>query len=206
MRPYANVRQQNGNFEAKSQLTTLSEQSLANRTKCTLKLQGELSYSPEYASEYRTHGTIERSQSIPQVNNIKFNGKFNGVPEYRDSFKSYEHFTKSAPIKSKDHLKIDPITVMNAAVISPNVSSSSEYSEKFKELNLNRIDNRKHAKKLDSVAAKNDLMIGHYEQSVFPEYFDKFKDPNIKRMPERAKARSPILSMDGSMEYKPEYR
>lgn len=205
MKPYAQVRQPNGINEAKPDSDTSTDQSFGKRTTCTLKLQGELTYSPEYKSEYKTHGAIERSQSIPQVNNIKFHGKFHGIPEYRDSFKTYNNYTKSAPIKNKDHLKVEPITV-NKAIISPTISSSSEYTEKFKELNLNHIDNRKLSKQIDNITTKNNLMIGNYEQSVFPEYFDKFKNPNIKKMPDRAKAKSPILSMDGNMEYKPEYR
>lgn len=199
MIPYAKVRQTHEPREPRESMQT--ESSVENRKPCTLKLRGELSYSPEYRSEYRKHSTFERSKSIPQVNNIQFHGEFHGVPEYRDSFKTHKHFMKSEPAKLKDH----PMMV-NTAIISPTVSPSSEYSDKFKELNLRSIERNKLAKNLDNFGVKNSLVVGRSSQHIYPEYFDKFKDPKIKKFPDRAKPKSPILSMSGNMDYKPEYR
>lgn len=148
---------------------------------------------------------MERSESNPQLSNIKFYGKFYGKPEYNNSFKVYNHFTKSAPIKAKDHARISPITV-NRAIVTPNIPPLSEYTDKFQELNLHSVEQRKHSKQLSNVTMRNNLMIGHSDQHVFPEYFESYTDPLIKKLPERAKARSPILEMSGNMDYNPEYR
>lgn len=202
MFPYAKVRQPH---EPRKPRESTQPESSADNRKCTLKLRGELSYSPEYRSEYKRHSTFERSKSIPQVDNIQFHGDFRGVPEYRDSFKTHDHFIKSEPAKVKDHLKVNPMTV-NTGAISPTVSPSSEYSDKFKELNLRSIERKKIAKNLDNFEVKNNLVVGRSSQRIYPEYFDKFKDPKIKKFPDRAKPKSPILSMSGNMDYRPEYR
>lgn len=198
MMPYANVRQP-------PEPSKPLDDTTPNRRSCTLKLRGELSYSPEYRSEYKRHPTFERSQSIPQVNNIQFNGKFTGVPEYRDNYKTYDHFTKSEPIKAKDHLRVNPMTV-NTAIISPIISPSSEYTDKFKEVNLRNIERTKFAKNMNNIGLKTNLIVGRSTQQIHPEYLDKFQDPKMKMFPERAKPKSPILSMSGNMDYKPEYR
>lgn len=143
--------------------------------------------------------------SIAQLNNIKFNGRFEGSPEYRSNYKTYNHFTKSAPIKASDNLHVSP-TIVNTAVISPNIPPLSEYTDKFQELNLHSAERRKLSKQISNVAMRNNLMIGHSDQHVFPEYFENFKNPNIKKLPERLKPRSPVLHMSGNMDYNPEYR
>lgn len=171
----------------------------------SFKVQGELTYTPEFNVEFKGTSTMERSESIPQMNNIKFFGQFRGTPEYRESFKTYNHIAKSAPIKAKDHLRVSPVTV-NTAIISPTVSSLSEYTDKFKEIDLFTADRRKLSKHITNVAMRNNLMIGHSDQHVFPEYFESFKDPHIKHFPEKARPRSPILGMNGDMDYNPEYR
>lgn len=201
MKPYADVRQLNSTTDL--QMTNDSTETDSKKS-CTLKLRGELTYSPEYRSEYKGHTSIQRSQSMPRVSHINFHGKFQGLPEYQDSFKPYNHFTKSAPIKNKDHLKVESTTT-NTAIITP-ISTSSEYTDQFKELNIQNFDRSKFAKQMDNISLKNNLTIGHYNQTVHPEYSDKFKDPKITKLPERAKPRSTMLSMNGDMEYKPEYR
>lgn len=172
----------------------------------TFKVQGELSYSPnKNAGEFSGQSTMERSESNPQLSNIKFSGRFHGTPEYNDSYKAYNHFTKSAPIKATDHLRVSP-TVVNTAIVTPNLSSLSEYTDQFRELKLNGSAQSKYLKPMSSVTARNNLMIGHSDQHIFPEYFDNFKNPQMKKMPERPKPRSPILQMSGSLDYNPEYR
>lgn len=198
MKPYAQVRQPTGTDAQSPQ----QESSSSNVRSCTLKLEGELTYAPEYQSQFKAHPSIERSQSIPQMNHIKFHGQFHGTPEYKDSFQFYENFAKSAPIKSKNHLKVNPR--INAALISPSIPQSSEYTEKFKEVNFRTMEKSKTAKQLDNLVIKNDLVVAHHQ--LMPEYNESFQDPNIRKMPERAKARDSILALSGSMEYNPEYR
>lgn len=204
MIPYANVRQPHEYRDRRQSMHP--DTSVDKRKSCTLKLRGELSYSPEYRSEYKQHSTFERSKSIPQVNNIQFYGEFGGIPEYRDNFKTHKHFTKIEPTKVKDHLKVNSMTVNAAAIISPTISPLSEYSDKFKELNLHSIERNKFAKNLDNFGVKNNLVVGRSSEHNYPEYFDKFKDPKIKTFPDRAKPKSPILLMSGNMDYRPEYR
>ncbi|XP_055311428.1 uncharacterized protein LOC129574073 [Sitodiplosis mosellana] len=169
----------------------------------TFKVQGEFSYSPDnFRGEFKGTSVMERSESAsnPQSSKIKFYGNFFGRPEYNDSFKVYNHFTKSAPIKAKDQLCV------NRAIITPNISPLSEYTDQFKELSLHRSNQLKISKQLSNVRMRNNLMIGHSDQHVFPEYFESYKNPHIQKLPERAKARSPILEMTGSMDYRPEYK
>lgn len=173
------------------------------RQSCVYKVQGEFRYSPDFSGG-DFHGQMERAESM---NNIKFHGKFHGTPEYRDNFKNYNHFAKSAPIKAKDHLRVSPICV-NSTEISPSILSSSlsEYTDKYKEIDLRTADCRKLSKQMTNVAMRNNLMIGHSDAHIFPEYFESFKDPYIKKRPDKGKPLSPILSLNGSMDYNPEYR
>lgn len=144
---------------------------------------------------------MERSESAtnPQMSNIKIHGNFYGRPEYNDSFKVYNHFTKSAPSKAKE-------LCVSKAIVRPNIPPLSEYTDQFKELNLHSSSQLKKSKQLSNVTMRNNLMIGHSDQHVFPEYFESYTNPNITKLPERMKARSPILQMSGSMDYNPEYR
>lgn len=144
-------------------------------------------------------------ESNPQLNNIQFHGKFHGNPEYRDSFKSYNHFAKSAPIKARDHLRVHPTTA-NTAIVSPTILPITEYTDKFQELNLRSVDYRKQPRPASKVSMRNYLMVGHSDAHVFPEYAESFKDPLVKKPPEKGKPLSPLLSMSGSMDYNPEYR
>lgn len=200
MIPYANVRRPNDNEDVSSNNTTADRKGA-----CTLQLTGELSYSPEYRRAYKQYEPIQRSQSMPKVNHIKFYGKFQGSGEYRNSFRPYDHFTRSEPIKQRDHLKVGPATG-NTAIVSP-ISTSTEYADQFKKLNLRSFERRKLSTQIDNVATKNSLLIGaSCNQNVYPEYSDKYRDPKVTKFPERAKPRSPLLSIDGDLEYKPEYR
>lgn len=160
---------------------------------CHLRLEGELTYMPEYRSQFVSY-PIERSHSIPQLSNISFQGKFVGVPEYTDSFRCYDHFTKSEPIRKQDHLGSTRGSVVDTVV------GSGEYTENYKHPDQRSIDKTMLVKQVD----KFHLLGDH--PSRLPEYSESFKDPKITVMPERAKARDSILSLKGNMDYTPEYR
>lgn len=205
MKPYAQVRKQiSGDAQTQEHFSdSMTNPDALNMKACTLKLEGELTYTPEYRSQYQQPQSIERSQSIPQMNNIKFSGSFRGIPEYQDNYKLYDNIAKREPLKRSDHLKLSPR--FNAAIVSP--LQTSEYSDRFKE---NNVDNKTNSgapirKSFESSSIKKHLASAH-QPLPMPEYQDKFKDPDIRKMPALGKAREHNLSMDGSMEYKPEYR
>lgn len=205
MKPYAQVR---GTVQAQPNLANgpTTDPNALNMRSCTLKLEGELTYTPEYQSQYRQHESAERSELIPQMNNIKFHGSFHGSPEYQDNFKQYDNIAKREPLKRSDHLTLSPR--INAAVISPMTSlQTSEYSDRYKE---NSGDNTTKSsapvrKSFEHSTIKKHLGLAHQWQTM-PEYQEKFKDPDIRKMPTLAKAREHNLSLDGNMEYSPEYR
>lgn len=208
MKPYAQVRQPTSD-DAQPQRNPVeptTDPNALNMNSCTLKLEGELTYMPEYQSQYHQHQSIERSQSIPQMNNIKFYGNFHGTPEYQDKYKFYNNIAKREPLKRSDHLKLSsPYT---AAVVSPmKTPQTSEYSDRFKE---NSVDDTTKAgaprrKPFEISTIKKHLAIGQQSQTM-PEYQDKFKDPHMRKMPMMAHAKEHNLSLDGEMEYNPEYR
>lgn len=205
MKPYAQVRKQiSGDAQTQEHFSeSMTNPDALNMNACTLKLEGELTYTPEYRSQYQQHQSIERSQSIPQMNNIKFHGSFHGIPEYQDNYKFYDNVAKREPLKRSDHLKLSP--QFNAAIVSP--LQMSEYSDRFKE---NNVESKTNAgapirKPFESSSIKKHLVSANQPQPM-PEYLDKFKDPDIRGMPPLGKARAHNLSMDGNMEYKPEYR
>lgn len=156
---------------------------------CHLRLEGELSYLPEYRSQFVTF-PIEKSHSIPQLTNIRFQGKFVGIPEYADSFKFYDNYAKCAPIIKPGHLSV-----------KGSVESVGEYSENFKEHKRQTVEKGVSAKKSDKFH-----LLGEMDGNQKAEYTESFKDPNITKMPERAKPRESILSLTGNMDYTAEYR
>lgn len=156
---------------------------------CHLRLEGELSYQPEYRSQFVTF-PIEKSHSIPQLTNIRFQGKFVGVPEYRDSFKFHDQYVKCAPIIKPGHLSV-----------KGSVESVGEYSEHFKVPDRKAVEKSVSAKKGDKFH-----LLGEMAGNQQAEYTESFKDPKITKMPERAKPRESILSLTGNMDYAPEYR
>lgn len=198
MKPYAQVKQPEDTNKIKS-----NESQAKVQTTCTLKLEGELTYAPEYRNEYHSHPTIERSQSIPQMGHIKFQGSFHGVPEYKDSFAGYDTMPRNEPLKRKDNLKLN--SQINAAMVSPfRTSLTSEYSDRFKEKNIRHSAKTKSIKQFDNFTIKNDLIVGH--QQTLPLYRESFRSPPSQQMPLKAKGRSSTLAMDGNMDYNPEYR
>ncbi|XP_037043311.1 uncharacterized protein LOC119079478 isoform X2 [Bradysia coprophila] len=155
---------------------------------CHLRLEGELSYQPEYRSQFVTF-PIEKSHSIPQLTNIRFQGKFVGVPEYRDSFKFYDQYVKCAPIIKPGHLSV-----------KGSVESVGEYGERFKEHDRKTVETTESAKKGDKFHLLGEDGTGNQQA----EYTESFKDPKITKMPQRAKPRESILSLKGNMDYTPE--
>lgn len=208
MKPYAQVRQSMYN-EGQTQKTlnaSTSDPNALNMRSCTLKLEGELTYTPEYQSQYQRHQSIERSQSIPPMSNIEFRGKFQGVPEYQENYKGYADVAKREPLKRDDHLKLSPR--INAAGMAPlRPYQTSEYSDRFKEKvdKSPKVPTPSRRKPSANSSIKKHLISSPPSKSM-PEYQEKYKDPEIRRMPTMAKAREHQLSLDGDMEYIPEYR
>lgn len=196
MKPYGQVKES----ENKSQSNEMQPKPLQT---CTLKLEGELTYSPEYRTEYHSHPTIERSQSIPQMAHIKFQGNFQSIPEYKESYQRYVSMPRNESLKRNDNLKLN--SQINAAIISPfRTSLTSEYTDRFNEKNIRHSAKTKSIKQFDNFTIKNDLIVGH--QQTMPLYRDSFKTPPNHQIPAKAKGRSSTLALDGNMEYSPEYR
>lgn len=163
---------------------------ILNSRKCHLKLEGEINYVPEYRSKF-IEFPIEKSQSIPQLSNIKFYGRFDGIPEYRDNFKFYDCYSKSAPIKKSDNINF----TCDKIVTVP------EYKEKFKEPDKTAISKTISLKSEDNFQK---TIKGEFTK-ILPEYNESFKDPQIKEKPERGKCREPYLRLKGRIEFNPEY-
>lgn len=161
-----------------------------------LSLSGELRMEPEYRSQFVTF-PIEKSQSVPQISNIQFQGKFGGVAEYTDSFREYEHYAKSAAIRNPDHLTVKG-AVMGGDGGDGN--DKGEYAEKFIAPDKSAVEMSVSAKKNDSFRLQS------HNINRMAEYNDQFKDPKISTLPKRGKPRSDILALNGTMEYSPEYR
>lgn len=149
---------------------------------------------PEYRSQFVTF-PIEKSQSVPQISNIQFQGKFGGVAEYTDSFREYDHYAKSAAIRNPDHL-----TVKGAVMGGDGENESGEYAEKCIASDKSVVEKSLSAKKNDTFRLQS------HEVNRQAEYKEQFKDPKISALPKRGKPRSDILVMNGIMEYSPEYR
>lgn len=145
-------------------------------------------------SEYRCQYVkfpIEKAHSIPQITHLKLQGDFNGIAEYRDCYKMYEDYSKSAPIKKADNL--------NVAKQKETETNAAEYKEKFQKPPSD-------IKQEKLMKAKNHLHpTGEFTKDL-PEYYDSFRDPKIKQMPERGKCREPYLRLKGKLEFNPEYR
>lgn len=206
----------NGSIRFKSEPyfdTKLKPDKMSNKphiaTICHLNLEGVLDFAPEYRSEFVSF-PIEKSMSIPQINNISFHGKFGGIPEYRDSFRNYDQYAKSAPIKKPDH------RILNNATDDEPLMVSAEYTEQFKapggeqgnfsssnsSLGRNVQSKRKDQLNLITSGAGSE----EYNAERKAEYSERFADPKVTVQPERAKARESILSLNGNMDYSPEYR
>lgn len=146
-------------------------------------------YIPEYRSKYRPV-IAERSTMIPQHSHFeKYNDGFNSVSEYNNRYKTYDHFTKSAPIKKQDNLYLKGDTQMRP-----------EYKDRYKEIDFNTY-NRQH-----SIKHEDNLHSNGNFPSQMPEYSEKYRGYDSNTMPERAKGREDYLQLHGDMDYDAEYR
>ncbi|XP_017483109.1 PREDICTED: uncharacterized protein LOC108371991 isoform X1 [Rhagoletis zephyria] len=139
---------------------------------------------------------IEKAHSIPQISHIKIQGKFGGVPEYQDCFKMYDNYSKSAPIKKVDNLRVSGAEIVEKA---NDDTKLPEYREKFRE--PPKSVSKEKAIKIPDHLHPN----GQFSKDI-PEYYESFRDPKITQMPERGKCREPYLRLKGKIEFNPEYR
>ncbi|XP_060652865.1 uncharacterized protein LOC132789105 [Drosophila nasuta] len=151
----------------------------------------------EYKRQFVEQFPIEKAHSIPQMSSIKMQGDFVTVPEYQDSFKMYANYSKSAPIKKHDNLRISGAEQQSTT--EPSGGDMPEYRDKF---NVPP----KHMVKEKSLKTDDHLRPrGEFTKEV-PEYYESFRDPQITEMPERGKVREPYLRLRGKIEFNPEYR
>lgn len=146
-------------------------------------------YMPEYRSQYQPM-IAKRSSIIPQPDHFRtFDGDdFHGASEYSNRYKSYDHFTKSAPIKKQDNLHMMGYNDMRP-----------EYKERYKEVDMNTFERRHPYRQQDNLQSEGDF------GREMPEYHEKYKDHHIGK-PERAKPKHDFLCLNGDMDYSPEYR
>lgn len=148
-------------------------------------------YIPEYQSKYQPF-IGKRSSLIPQKDHLtKYDGddKFNGASEYTNRYKTYDHFTKSAPIKKQDNLHMMGMTEMRP-----------EYKERYQGIDMNTFVRRQPYRQQDNLQSEGDF------GRDMPEYHEKYKDHHISSFPERAKPKNDFLCLNGEMDYSPEYR
>jgi hypothetical protein len=154
------------------------------------KLDSENNYVPEYQSKYQPF-IAQRSALIPQPDHFKKqenDGGFQGASEYTNRYKTYDHFTKSAPIKKQDNLHMVGFNDMRP-----------EYTDRYKEVDLNTYERRHPYRHQDNLQSEGDF------GRDMPEYYEKYKDHHISK-PERAKPKHDFLCLNGDMDYSPEYR
>jgi hypothetical protein len=147
-------------------------------------------YQAEYRSKYQPV-IGQRSEMIPQPSHFgRFDGDddFHGASEYTNRYKTYDHFTKSAPIKKQDNLHMNGHSDMRP-----------EYKERYKEIDLNTYERRHPYRQVDNLQSEGDF------GRELPEYQQKYKDHHMP-FPERAKPREDYLFLNGEQQYSPEYR
>jgi hypothetical protein len=156
------------------------------------KLDAENNVMPEYRRQYQAVAG-QRSTLMPQTSNLgRFDDDddFRGASEYSNRYKTYDHFTKSAPIKKQDNLHMHGYSEMGRA----------EYKDRYKEPDLNVFERRQPFRQQDNLHSEGDF------GRQMPEYHEKYRDHHVSSFPERAKPRGDFLCMDGEMEYSAEYR
>ncbi|KAG5673823.1 hypothetical protein PVAND_003837 [Polypedilum vanderplanki] len=146
-------------------------------------------YQPEYKSKYKPV-IGQRSSIIQQPCHFqKFNDEFNAVSEYNNRYKTYDQFTKSAPIKKQDNLYMRGETQMQP-----------EYKDRYKEIDYKSYVRQPPLRQQDNLYSNER---GPYQN--VPEYAEQYKDYNAGQ-PERGRAREDYLQLNGDMEYDAEYR
>lgn len=152
-----------------------------------LGLDGDRDLLPEYKSKFVTL-PMGRSKLMPQGSHFSMQGRFGGMAEYQDSFKNYDKFAKSAPIKKADNLR--PIGQIHA---------TPEYSERFREPDMNKFEKRDSYRKPDNLRTSGDF------SKDLPEYHESFKDYHMKK-PEKGRCRDTYFKLAGETNWDPEYR
>lgn len=155
------------------------------------KLDTENNYMGEYRSKYQPV-IAQRSTSIPQPDHLRANDghdDFRGASEYTNRYKSYDHFTKSAPIKKQDNLH-----TLGYSEMRP------EYKERYKGVDMNTFERRQPFRQQDNLHS-----VGDFGRDK-PEYVRQYKDHHVSAFPERAKPKHDFLCLNGEMDYSPEYR
>ncbi|KAH8307596.1 hypothetical protein KR044_004301, partial [Drosophila immigrans] len=196
--------QSNSNKPSQTQLSSdkfKRDVAAQEQQRCHLQMRAQdtqYEASPsEYKRQFVDQFPIEKAHSIPQMSSIKMQGDFVTVPEYQDSFKMYANYSKSAPIKKHDNLRISGAEQQSTT--EPSGGDMAEYRDKF---NVPP----KHMAKEKSLKTDDHLRPrGEFTKQV-PEYYESFRDPQITEMPERGKVREPYLRLRGKIEFNPEYR
>lgn len=142
-------------------------------------------YIPEYRSKYGSN-LGEKSALIPQHSHfMKYDGdNFNCTSEYNNRYKSYDQFTKSAPIKKEDNLYMK-----GQAQMQP------EYKNQYKEIDL------KSYVRQQPIKHQNNLYPDGNFLTEMPEYAEKYKRYNSNAMPEKSKGREDFFQLSGDMDY-----
>lgn len=158
------------------------------------KMDGEKNnYMPEYRSKYQVPLQFEKRASMPQGSHfIKHSGDLKAQgSEYSDRFRTYDHFTKSAPIKKSDHLR----QMNHKGVYEPR----PEYKDRYKQIDLKTFEKNGPFKHQDNLR-----MDGEFPKQV-PEYNDQYRDHQTMP-PNRAKPKQDYMHLSTEpMEYNPEY-
>uniref|UniRef100_A0A182NQ62 Uncharacterized protein n=1 Tax=Anopheles dirus TaxID=7168 RepID=A0A182NQ62_9DIPT len=162
-------------------------------TRSNLRLTGEATFEPEYKSQFGLPLAGDKSRSTPQLNNIAFTGNFRDAPsEYKECFKYYDHFTKSAPIRKFDNLSLHGT-----------IEFRPEYKESYRELPTGGANDQWRSQcvvRKDNLSLKGDFL------GREPEYSFSFRNPQITCKPEKARPKDNFLAMQGDMDYTPMYR
>ncbi|XP_050074097.1 uncharacterized protein LOC126561813 [Anopheles maculipalpis] len=162
-------------------------------TRSNLRLTGEATFEPEYKSSFGLPLAGDKSRSTPQLNNIAFTGNFREAPsEYKECYKYYDHFTKSAPIRKFDNLSLHGT-----------IEFRPEYKESYRELPTGGASDQWRSQcvvRKDNLSLKGDFL------GREPEYSYSFRNPHITSKPEKAKPKDNFLAMQGDMDYTPMYR
>uniref|UniRef100_A0A182JCB0 Uncharacterized protein n=1 Tax=Anopheles atroparvus TaxID=41427 RepID=A0A182JCB0_ANOAO len=162
-------------------------------TRSNLRLSGEATFEPEYKRQYGLPQAADKSRSTPQLNNIAFTGNFREAPsEYKECYKYYDHFTKSAPIRKFDNLSLHGT-----------IEFRPEYKESYRELPPGGAGDPWRSQ---CVVRKDNLSLKGEFLGREPEYSHSFRNPHIKCKPEKAKPKDNFLAMQGDMDYTPMYR